>query len=295
MKRITCPILLVLPLALSACGGGSTGTTSVASTPTTPGVTYTRLADMSGDRTFQTAGVHYASAAGGISGPVADAVGSGVVVRYTAASDSYQLTAPDGTTASFGPANFNASASSPNVPNVIVYQNGSEALRLTVPTSSGVALSYTLVGNWLHPGTSGMNIYVAVGGASTLASDMPRTGTANYTIGVGGSAVVPNGLGGATGNPLNGTSTGTFAANFGTGAINTSLHLVSTGGTDFGTFTGTGTIGSNSSGFTGTFAGTTSSAFSGGFFGPQAAEVGMSYFIGTPTFSAAGAVTGVKQ
>jgi hypothetical protein len=220
-------------------------------------------------------------------------------VAYTASTDSYLLTAPDGTTANFTPADFKPNQSAPIVPNVAIYQqsNGSnfDSLRLAVPTVNGVALSYVTTGNWNHQVSGNATTYLAIGGAPTVASDLPRSGTANYSVSVGGTVIVPNGTGGITPNPLTGPATGTFSANFATGGITNSLHLVSTTGTDFGTFSGTGTITSGSSAFTGTFAGTSTSTFAGSFYGPQAAEMGMSYFIGTPTFNSVGVVTGIKQ
>jgi len=291
---------LVLTLVLAGCGGSDGGVASASSPGTiAPPASYTKLVDMSGNRTFQTAGVHYASSAAGISNPSTDQFGSGVTVVYTAASDSYQLTAPGGATATFTPADFQPAASAPTVPNVAAYQktsgSTSDILRLIVPTLNGVPLSYVTIGSWGHSVSGATTLYLALGGAPTIASDMPKAGTASYAVTVGGTAVVPNGAGGATANPLNGAATGTFSANFATGAITNSVHLLSTTGTDFGTFNGTGTIASASPGFSGTFAGTTTSTFSGAFFGPQATEMGMAYFIGTPTFSVGGVVTGLKN
>lgn len=299
MKRIACLSLLALPLALSACGGGSTGTTAVASTPgspTTPGTTYTytKLADMSGDRTFQTAGVHYNSVTGALANGTADALGSGATVSYVASTDTYNLSAT-GQTASFAPVDLVTAQSSPNVANTLVYQktsaSGSDSLRLVVPVVGGVALSYTLLGNWTHNVTGvGSTSYIAVGGAPTQAGDVPKTGTANYTVIVNGSVIPTAG----SPNLLNGTASGTFSANFGAGTVSTTLNLQGAS-SNFGTLSGSGTIASASSGFTGTFSSVTSGGFSGSFFGPQAAEMGMGWTATTGTYTAAGSVLGVKQ
>lgn len=296
-SRARCAVMLPVCFALSACGGEATsGGGGVAST----GVTYTKLADMSGDRTFQTGGVHYNVSASGLSNIATDNFGSGASIAYTASSDSYTLTAPGGGSTIFGPADFKQAQSAPNVPNMIVYQKttsaGTEMLGFSSPAVNGVNLSYTLIGSWLHAISGGNPVlYLAVGGSPTVASDMPKIGTANYAVAVGGLVSVPNGSGGATNNLLSNSATGTFSANFGTGQITNSIHLLSSTGADFGTINGTGAIASNSSAFTGTFAGATSGGFSGSFFGPQAAEMGMSWGLSTGSYTAVGTMTGFKQ
>ena len=226
-------------------------------------------------------------------------MGNGPVVAYGAASDTYTLSFLGNAPVTFFPSELVAAQSAPTVPNTLSYAKptGINQLRLIVPSVGGVALSYTLLGSWTTQlgGSSTATTFLAVGGSTTVASDMPKTGTANYTIAFGGTAVTPNPTGPGTAQSLVGGSTGTFSANFGTSAINTSLHLIGSGGTDFGTFAGTGTIAAGSPGFSGTFAGTTSSAFAGSFFGPQASEMGMAYAITTNTFSAIGLGSGIKQ
>ncbi|MEP6868534.1 MAG: hypothetical protein ABJA20_08455 [Novosphingobium sp.] len=93
---------LALVLVLAGCGEGGGG---VASTPTPPAAaTYTKIVDMAGDRTFQTGGIQYQTGPG-INFTQAQklAFGSGITVAYTAASDSYRLTAPDSTTVTVTP------------------------------------------------------------------------------------------------------------------------------------------------------------------------------------------------
>ncbi|PTS87588.1 hypothetical protein DBR17_05725, partial [Sphingomonas sp. HMWF008] len=143
---------LTLPLAtmLGACGG-SAGVGSVGSTPTPPAAaTYTKIADMSGDRTFQTAGIEYNTGPGVLGTGVSTfAFGSGVTVAYTASSDSYRLTAADGSTVTFDPSNVQSGTP---IPNGVLYVKTVGTTRdqfsISAPTVAGVPLSYTVVGSW---------------------------------------------------------------------------------------------------------------------------------------------------
>jgi hypothetical protein len=293
--------VLALGLALAGCGdGGSGGVVS-----TGPGPTYTKVADLKGDHTFQTAGVQYDTGTAGFTNGSTQAFGSGVTVAYTASTDSYKLTAPDNSTVTFGPAD--AVAPTPSTPpNTQVWSKANadgtvDRLTLIVPTTAqGVPLSYTIVGTWGRTASfAGPGIYrIAIGGAPTLANDMPRTGSATYAVEAGGDAV-QNGI---TYN-LSGNSSATFSANFASNSVTTTLTLAGTppllagsAVTQFGTFTGTGTISSSGPGFTGQLSGpAVNGAFSGAFFGPKALEMGYGWYLTGGTFSAAGAVTGVKQ
>jgi hypothetical protein len=295
-----CSAGLPLFALVSACSGGGSGAGGVAGTPTPP-ASYTKIADMSGDRSFQTAGIQYNTSATGFSNAATFAFGGGVTVAYTAASDSYRLTAPDGTTVTFDPSNAQPTPAGSNS-QFWLKTNGAirDQFALTVPTVAGVPLSYTVVGSWGHIDPATTTLFrLAVGGAPTLAGDMPKTGTATYSTALGGSAVVS---GVTVPYSLTGNSTTTFSANFGTGAISTLLTLAGTpasGGstvTSLGTFTGTGTIASSSPGFTGTLTGTNANGlFAGAFFGPQALEMGYDWSVAGTNFSAAGTVTGVKN
>lgn len=349
--------ILVGTTLLAACGGGGSEG-GVASTPPPP-VTYTKIADMTGNRTFQTGGVTYTSTPSGLSDGTTQNYGNGVTLAYNAAADSYTVTAPTGPTVvflfgatptvtnvsgmtqTFGPAD---QAPSLLLSNSVTYvkTNGDTRDQLTLIAPGGsVPLSYTVLGVWSTIALSAESgtFRVAVGGAPTLASDMPKTGTANYTIGVGGNAILTQtpGISGTVSVPvtvlsnstfsgsvtnadaiayppgggpvttvysLAGNSSGTFSANFATGAITTTLVLAGTAlgqsgvPTSFGTFNGAGTLTSGGPGYTGTLTGVqapSSGSFSGAFFGPQAVETAFAYFLSGPNFSAAGGVGGVKQ
>lgn len=287
---------------LSACGGGN-GVGSVASTPAPP-PSYTKIADMTGDRTFVTGGIQYNSIPNvGFANAVTQAYGNGVSVAYSASTDSYKLTAPDGSTVTFDPSN-----AQPPTPGSTSQQwaktSGTtrDQFVLSVPSVAGVALSYTVIGSWsqIDLTTGRALVRLAVGGAPTLASDMPKTGTATYNTWVGG-LVVASGV--AVPYSLTANSTATFSANFATGGISTSLSLAGTpasGGdmtvTSFGTFNGTGTIASGGPGFTGTLTGTSANGiFSGMFLGPQASEMGYDWALSGANITAVGSVFGKKQ
>ena len=290
-KAAALATVAVMGLALGGCGDGG-----VASTPTPPPPTYQTLQQIvtqGGNRSFSTSGVQ-----GGGADVTSNPYGSGVKVAYTASSDSYTLTSPDGTTtATFGPANIVSPAPSPTSVQYNVNGNGT-ADNFTIGTAmvNGVALSYTLTGQWLHATNTGVTFWLATGGVPTIASDVPKTGTATYTSAVGGSGVI----GGTQYSLLPANSSATFSANFASGTVATSLTLGGTttaGGavTPLGTFNGTGTITAGGPGFTGSFSGTTASVFTGNFNGPQAAEFGYSWAINTGTGSLFGIAAGKKN
>ena len=301
LKTFSLSTALPLFALLSACSGGGGGG-GLASTPTPPPASYTKIVDMTGDRTFQTGGIQYNTPpGGGFSNTTSFAFGSGITVAYTAASDSYKLTAPDGSTVTFDPSNAQTPPAGSNS-QLWVKTVGTtrDQLLLSVPTISGVPLSYTLIGSWGHFDTTNVTpglIRLAVGGAPTIASDMPKTGTATYSTSVGGAAFA-NGV--TPSYTLTGNSTSTFSANFGAGTISNALTLAGAQGsgpvTNFGTFTGTGSIASTGPGFTGTLTGTgATGVYSGAFFGPQALEMGYEWSLNGGTFTAVGTVTGLKN
>ena len=130
-----------MTLVLAACGGDG-GLASGGPPPSPPGVTYTRLADLTGDRTFQTAGVTYDPTAQGYANTSAQAFGSGAQVAYNAASDSYTLSAAGATTATFTPANLVQPAPAPNVVQYLTRNNTNvptDVLTLIIPRSANGA------------------------------------------------------------------------------------------------------------------------------------------------------------
>jgi len=301
MNRTACLTLLVLTSALSACGDGGSG--GVSSTPPPPTYTYTKVADMTGDRTFRTGGIQYTvGTTPNFTNAQTVAFGSGPQISYTAATDTYTLTDSSGHTATFTPLNVVQNPTAP--PGQVQWQstNGStvERFALSVPSANGVPLSYAVIGNWSTTTVQNSGtVRLGFGGAPTQSGDMPRSGNATYSTGIGGALD----QGGAY--SLNANSTATFSANFASNTVSTSMTLVGVpslliggGNVAFGTYTGTGTISGNA--IAGTLTGgSMSGAFSGAFFGPQAAEFGSSWYlngtIGGTSANAVGSIYGIKQ
>lgn len=287
--------LAALAMMLSGCGDGGVASTPPPTSTPPPGASYTKIVDMSGDRTLQSGGVQYNSAQSGFTNGAPVSFGSGPTIAYSAATDSYTLRASDGTVATFTPVDV----VNPTPPGAALQYrktvgSTTDVFTIVVPQSGTVTLSYLLVGSWIHSDATGSTIRLGVAGSPTIASDMPRSGTATYSGGTGGTAVMNN-----AGQSLSPSSTMTFSTNFGTGAVTTSLNLASAAN-NFGTFNGTGTVSSSGPGFSGTLSGANGGGlFSGAFFGPQALEMGYSWYLtgnlaGTP-FSAVGTAVGAKQ
>lgn len=173
-----------------------------------------------------------------------------------------------------------------------------EFLNNTIPTTltadPALALTRVSYANWWRgDSTVGQKrLTYTAWGYSTVLTDMPTTGTANYSARVTGRLVSV--AGGATAiNQVTGTVT--FSANFATGLVNATLTLstVPAGGgapVAYGTFTAQGAIPVGQNQWTGSF--TTGSPLSGtlagGFFGSQGEQVGV-------TFAASGTFNGADQ
>lgn len=311
MKRIAGVVVSGVAIAaLSGCGGGSSGGVASTPTPTTPTYSYKTIAEQTGSATYQTAGIAQTSTTGPLNPPATYSFGSGVTVAFNGTNNTYTLTAPNGATVTVGPSDIVLDDATKGITAFQKRTGAYDDVTLFGPKVNGVTLSYTVAGNWTHLESSTSNKNYAagmIGGIPTYAGDMPRSGTASYSATVIGGGRYNNtpydfssANTGGTGN-----STATFSANFGTGAISTSLNLVgmppASGGLSIGTrfdrtFTGTGTIASGTNGFSGTFTGgsVTTSGFSGAFFGPAAKEFGYAFFLTGSDFTASGAVAGTK-
>ncbi len=293
--------LAAIIFTLSACGGGSNGGVAVtpppAPPPPPPPATYVKIDDLTGTQVFQTATIKYNVLAGVRQNYESQNFGAGSTITYNATNDSFIITPVGGAAVTFTQANLDPATTIP--PGQLGFLNGTNRLFYITPgAATGVPLSYTRLGSFNTVAANGsINVELLVGGVPTIRSDLPTTGTANYTTGIGGTANF-NG----TNYSLTNSSTATFSANFATGAINMGFAL---GGkinptalrVDLGTATGTGTISSATSGFSGLFtSGTnvTSGLFTGSFFGPQAAEIGFNFQLAGPNFTAVGQGAGVK-
>lgn len=155
-----------------------------------------------------------------------------------------------------------------------------------VTSDSALALTRaSYAGWWRGDSTTGAKrVTYGTYGYATALSDMPTTGTVSYTMRVAGRAVISPAAGASTVGKLDGTVT--VSVNYATGLVNVSMTLTRDG-VAYGTFTGQGAIAVGNNQFTGSF-GTGSTAggtFQGLAYGPQAAELGISFAI-------SGAVTG---
>jgi hypothetical protein len=174
-----------------------------------------------------------------------------------------------------------------------------DTLFLIVPQQGGVDLTYTRFLGYDHDdtGTASDLHYKTAYGVLTYPADRPTTGTATYT-----TTVIGNATRGSTNYLLNGSSTGTFSADFANNKITTTIDIKGKDSdvspvTDFGTVSGTGTIASGGPAFTGTLtgAGSTTGALGGAFFGPQAAEFGYAWYFNGTDFAADGYAAGKKN
>jgi hypothetical protein len=273
-----------------------------------PPPVYPTFDELTGTQTLSAAGLAYRITPGPggtriVASDGAEVFGSGVVATYDPATGNVAYAAPDGMADSFTDANIASSS-----PNSTVYikpiTGGVSGGSFTVPSVAGVPLTYTRAGTLFVSGPTGTVGHSFVMGVPTVAGDVPKSGSATYTAVIGGSAYLA-----ASPVPLSlaGTSSATFAADFGAGTIATDITLIGTPNVPGGapvfldTLVGTGSLGAVKPGFAGTFVGTGTVAgeFAGAFFGPQAAEFGYSFVAGGtgsagPAFTAVGSVFGAK-
>ncbi|MCB5424177.1 hypothetical protein H0274_02800 [Altererythrobacter sp. CC-YST694] len=300
--------LLTLGLTLAACGGGVDSTPTPTPTPTdtgtptpTPTEPYLTIQEMfakPSNKVFRTAGVSWTKT--GTADPTgfdSYAFSSKLLIGYDETKDNYKVT-PTGETAVEFPIGSNTPGGNASFSKTT--SNITDTLKIAVPQVNSVPLSYTLLFDFTRTDstTGKTTFYQSVGGFLSQTGDMPRTGSANYTMMVDGSATRD---GDSKTYLLGGHSTGTFSASFADGKINTTLSLkgeASGGATsDFGTATGTGNFAVGGPTFTGTFTGANNATgkFSGGFFGPAAAEAGYGWYFQGSDFDAHGVAAGTKN
>ncbi|MBX3594122.1 transferrin-binding protein-like solute binding protein [Sphingomonas sp.] len=156
----------------------------------------------------------------------------------------------------------------------------------SVTSNTALALSYaSYAGWWRGDSTAGAKrVTYSTFGYPTVPTDMPTTGTVSYTVNVAGRSIVSPSTGASAEQKLAGTAT--VSINYATGLVTLTMNLTR-GGVAYGSFSGTGAIAAGNNQFTGSF-GTGSAAggtFQGLAYGPQAAEIGI-------TFAISGTVTG---
>lgn len=179
-----------------------------------------------------------------------------------------------------------------------------ELLNNTVTATPSVVTSDPLLGTlarvsyggwWRGDSTAGAKrVTYGTFGYPTVVSDMPTTGTVNYTMAVAGRVVISPATGPSTVARLTGTVT--TSINFATGLVSLTLNL-SHGSTAYGTFTGTGAIAAGNNQFTGSFGpgSTAGGTFQGLVYGPQAAELGIAFAITGSDSRAVGVLVGKKS
>lgn len=263
-------------LMVAACGGGGgsggvevvPGAPNVTPTPTpapTPSPTptptptptasptppptssYPRFADLTGNRTFQTA---CASVLLGGNPPTPQPLlsfGEGPVLDYNASAASWAVNG-DGVSLSFGSGDAVAAPSGQRSYERTV---AGSVQRFTVidPVAGGRALDYVRGLSLRTDRSVGSTLYSCVFGVPSTAADVPATAVGYASVGVGGTAYVAT-PGGLQTYALS-ASTGTARFDPATGALVVSIRLIgnlqtATGTaaatTDLGTFTANGAV-----------------------------------------------------
>jgi len=284
MRLLLRPLSLSPLLLVAACGGGGGGS-EVVSTPPPP--SYPKLADATASTTLATQAATYQfSRPGNASIPTLQSQASSMEISYDPTNQTYTLRgAPvigstTTITQSFGPSDA-VSGLPGRYENITT--TGSQTDVRKLGTSLTPSLTYTTYGSWLVGSTTSTDqtfatVYFTYG-IPTKTSDMPKTGSASYTLQIAGEGSLPV------------LGSGTLTANFAASTVDVSLGLkaieTSRPGTtpyDLATVTGSGTIGAAGSnpGFTSSLAGGGySGSLNGVFYGPQAAEVGGAFAITT--------------
>ncbi len=149
-----------------------------------------------------------------------------------------------------------------------------------VTSDAALALLRTsYAGWWRGDSTTGAKrVTYGTFGAPTVPSNMPTTGTFNYTMRVAGRVVISPAAGASTVAKLGGTVT--TSVNYATGLVTVTLNLTQNG-VVYGTFTGQGAITAGNNQFTGSFGpgSTAGGTFQGLAYGSQAEELGISFAI----------------
>jgi hypothetical protein len=281
--------------ALSGCGGGSGGGVNSAPPPPPPPPVYNSFGNLTTDQQVSLSGVTFSrtdtitttSTIVGATTVTARPFSEGSLsITYNAATNGYTIRS--GTNSqTFAPADIRPNLEI-NGPAFVNYGRAdgpdgavNAILSIYRPAGGGgdVALTYTTLAQWARvnddppsgtPTTRRSDSFWGVGGFPTLASDMPRTGGATYNGPLRGTYVQGTTIDSITGQV-------SLFSDFAAGTVKTDLYLNRIG---FSTLVvgGTGTI--QGVRFSGNLNdGAYTGVFDGGFFGPQAAEMGLSFTI----------------
>jgi hypothetical protein len=321
IRRHTIMAATLSALALASCGGGddndnssATPTPTTSPTPTpTASPTYTAFPLTAASEFTQTinAGLSYTGdEAGAVTlGAASTDVSNGRVrlaLDPVLATGTYAVL--EGTTTDtqqFKNANVVTTSAATN-PEIVFRINDTTTagkfsqlevlnnfIKDTSTSDTGLQFANTGYAAWLRgDSTTGQKrITYSVFGYPTVATDLPKTGTASYASRVSGRLVSVTGT--TTVQRVSGTAT--VNVNFSTGVIDVTMNLTTqaAGGgaaVAYGTFTAQGALPATSSNFNGSIltgsplAGT----IAGGFFGSQGKEIGI-------TFAGTGTVGGAQQ
>lgn len=310
---ILAPVSLVaLAVSLSACGGANGGGVATTPLPTpspspspsptpspspapapapspTPTPTYQTLSELDGDQTFATAGVTYRITSGALENGASYDLSGGPKIQYQESTDTFAVTVPGQAAAVFAAGDIKVQEE-----NRVTFDNGNAVLTLWSPTINHIPLSYLQYGSfYAQTGSTSQapQVYLMVGGVPTIGSDMPTKGTANYSILAEGRVRYD----GTSTNLIGGSTNGTLTVDFGSNSLSLDMHLLTTG-FDYGQASGVASLTAGNPTFLGTLSnGYGVGEFGGSFFGPQAEEVGFSWFISGTDFYAVGLAGGRKD
>lgn len=283
---------LTLGLTMTACGGGSTGTSvSPGSTqpPLPPVQTNSSLANLQYSETFPLASavmsLDLTLTGQGENQTFASAnISSARTLSYNANNDSFTLRivqADVNHQEVFAPSDIDAGSSDANF---TVYDKSNELLILLNPHAPLLDLEYVTLGGWVSSTAStqrDISFGYAAGGVQTPDSDMPTTGTASYEGEISGTGITK-----PTGVLYLIAGTIDIDADFGTGDVTSTITVLRE---DYNTsqmyapylFESNGTISGSTNLFGGTIISLDGSNLSGrvdgAFFGPNADEVGGSF------------------
>lgn len=282
---------------LAACGGGG----DIASTPPPPtGPSYQKLAEITASTKLAAqAATYQSSRPGNAPTPTIRTQATTIEISYDPTSKTYTLSGTPviGSAASitqtFGPAEA-IRDSTGGYEKITTTADRTDVQRLYIDKTT---LTYTGYGQWMVGSTTGTDqtfdtAYFTYG-IPTKTTDLPKTGSASYTLQIAGEQATL-GISGA----------GSLTANFAAATVDVSLGLKATQTSrpgaqtfDLATVTGSGTIGTagGNPGFVSNLAGGGySGSINGLFYGPQAAEVGGAFFL-VGAGEIVGAVVGRKN
>lgn len=294
-KLLEMPCCVLAAIALASCGGGgsrpiATPVPPPAPPPAPPPPVYASFAAPAGDQQVPLTGVQVTNTVSygvGILATVPETTAVGyssgrLSISYNGAAGSYTVR-DNARSSEFRPSDINPTDNTHGGAFVNYRHNrtpdAEDRLALYRPTGGGgeVALTYTTLALWTRATVdlSGNvervhhNAVWGVGGFETVAGDMPRTGNATYIGPLRGFDVTD------AARAVTGQSR--LTADFAALTVQAELSIIR-GGFPTLLLNGAGQI--NSSRFSGALnGGGYSGSYEGAFFGPRAAEMGLSFLV----------------